>query len=231
MSIADKLAAIAENVQKVYDAGKAAGGDGDGWYDIFWDVYQDNGARTDYQYAFRGIGWTDETFAPKHTIQPYRAQYMFAESKIQTSEYLSKLDFSKSSAVTQIFMSSTVEELGVVDFGAVTTGWGGVNQTFHYCSKLRKIGLFIPPRDKTAKIDCFYGCSALTDIQFGGTIYVSLSFSSSPLTVDSIKSTIEWLNDYAETGTSVTLTLGATNLAKLTDEEKAVATQKGWTLV
>jgi hypothetical protein len=32
------------------------------------------------------------------------------------------------------------------------------------------------------------------------------------------------------TGETKTLTLGATNLAKLTNEEKAIATQKGWTL-
>jgi hypothetical protein len=33
-----------------------------------------------------------------------------------------------------------------------------------------------------------------------------------------------------EPTTTKTLTLGATNLAKLTDEEKAIATNKGWTL-
>jgi hypothetical protein len=34
-----------------------------------------------------------------------------------------------------------------------------------------------------------------------------------------------------EPTTTKTLTLGSTNLAKLTDEEKAIATNKGWTLV
>lgn len=33
-----------------------------------------------------------------------------------------------------------------------------------------------------------------------------------------------------ESNAGKTLTLGATNLAKLTDEQKAVATNKGWTL-
>jgi hypothetical protein len=33
-----------------------------------------------------------------------------------------------------------------------------------------------------------------------------------------------------EPTTTKTLTLGSTNLAKLTDEEKAIATNKGWTL-
>ena len=49
------------------------------------------------------------------------------------------------------------------------------------------------------------------------------------LTHDSIMNVIRGLADL--TGqTSVTLTLGATNLAKLTDEEKAIATSKNWTL-
>ena len=34
----------------------------------------------------------------------------------------------------------------------------------------------------------------------------------------------------AQTSGSKTLTMGSTNLAKLTDEDKAVATGKGWTL-
>ena len=34
----------------------------------------------------------------------------------------------------------------------------------------------------------------------------------------------------AQTSGSKTLSMGSTNLAKLTDEDKAVATGKGWTL-
>jgi hypothetical protein len=45
-------------------------------------------------------------------------------------------------------------------------------------------------------------------------------------------SIINTLNDYSTyTGTTVfKVTLGSTNLAKLTDAEKAIATEKGWTL-
>ena len=38
------------------------------------------------------------------------------------------------------------------------------------------------------------------------------------------------LNNLAAVTTTQTLTMGATNLAKLTDEDKAIATNKGWTL-
>ena len=38
------------------------------------------------------------------------------------------------------------------------------------------------------------------------------------------------LNNLATVTTTQTLTMGSTNLAKLTDEDKAIATNKGWTL-
>ena len=47
------------------------------------------------------------------------------------------------------------------------------------------------------------------------------------LTHDSIMVIINGLQTVT---TTQTLTLGSTNLAKLTDEEKKIATDKGWTL-
>ena len=43
---------------------------------------------------------------------------------------------------------------------------------------------------------------------------------------------INGLYDYVSAGSSDTryIKLGATNLAKLSDEEKAIATSKGWTI-
>jgi uncharacterized protein YndB with AHSA1/START domain len=38
------------------------------------------------------------------------------------------------------------------------------------------------------------------------------------------------LSDYSGSGTTHTCTIGTANLAKLTDAEKAIATEKGWTL-
>ena len=74
----------------------------------------------------------------------------------------------------------------------------------------------------------FSKCSALTNITFAGEIGNDINFSDCPLlSKDSILNIISVL---IETTTKKTLSLGATNLAKLTDEEKAVATEKGWTL-
>ena len=74
---------------------------------------------------------------------------------------------------------------------------------------------------------CFYGCIYLTDITGNPNFKVSLDLSPCPLTHDSIMVVINGLQTVTETQT---LTLGSTNLAQLTDEEKQIATDKGWTL-
>ena len=51
------------------------------------------------------------------------------------------------------------------------------------------------------------------------------------VSMEELNSIINALKDYSGSGKTYTCTLGATNLAKLTDAEKAIATEKGWTLV
>jgi hypothetical protein len=82
-------------------------------------------------------------------------------------------------------------------------------------------------QNATTLYNCFYGCSALTDITGNPNFKESVGFSySKNLTHDSLMVVINGL----QTVTGKTLTLGTTNLAKLTDAEKKVATDKGWTL-
>lgn len=63
MSIADKLKTIAENEQKVFDAGKQAE------YDAFWDIFQQNGNRTSYDRCFEGNYWSNENYNPKYPLK------------------------------------------------------------------------------------------------------------------------------------------------------------------
>lgn len=77
--------------------------------------------------------------------------------------------------------------------------------------------------------DIFSNSSSLTDL--GGFIglKVNLNLSYCPkLTHDSLVNVITKAADV--TSSPATLTLGSTNLAKLSDEEKGIATAKGWTL-
>ena len=74
------------------------------------------------------------------------------------------------------------------------------------------------------------GCTALEDVKLGQGWNMALNLSvSNNLTVDSIVMMFGNLKDLTDE-TAKTLTLGATNLAKLTDEQKAIATNKNWTL-
>ena len=73
----------------------------------------------------------------------------------------------------------------------------------------------------------WYGCQSLTTLGGFGAIKADIDLSTSTLlTAESLMNVIT----QAATVTSATMKLGSTNLAKLTDEQKAVATSKGWTL-
>lgn len=74
----------------------------------------------------------------------------------------------------------------------------------------------------------FEGCTNL--VNFGGFSGVKVQFDLSPCTKLSHESLLNVINNLENVTSSTTLTLGTTNLAKLTDEEKAIATGKGWTL-
>ena len=75
---------------------------------------------------------------------------------------------------------------------------------------------------------CFNSCTALMTITGNPNFKVSISLSNSKnLTHDSLMVIINGLQTVTE---KQVLTIGSTNLAKLTDEEKQIATDKGWTL-
>ena len=74
----------------------------------------------------------------------------------------------------------------------------------------------------------FQGCTSLTDLGGFLKLKTNLDLSSCPLNHDSLMNVINKAADV--TASPATLTLGSTNLAKLTDAEKGIATAKGWTL-
>ena len=187
MSIAKKFEIIADTV---YDKGKQDE------YDAFWNVQQDYGKRTAYTYAFSGHGWTEEIFKPKYPIVTNpannRTNNMFY-STINITEIMTPLYF---------------------------YDWTS-NDTFFGTSKLVKIGddsgggLWVT-RKRTYSRN-FSGCSSLTEIRFidynekgeyvPSEIGNSISFSSCPLSVASMKNIIAHLVNYSGTGTAGTCTL------------------------
>ena len=65
---------------------------------------------------------------------------------------------------------------------------------------------------------------------FGGFVGLAVSFDFSSLTKLTEQSLVNIMNEAATVTEGQVLTFGSTNLAKLSDEEKAIATSKGWTL-
>ena len=239
MSVAKKLTTVAQNMSKVYAAGKEAGVQSE--YDRFWDAFQNYGKRTNYQYGFAGRGWTDDTFAPKYPIAftSTNANYALMNSRVEQSPYLLALDFSGCVSAIRIFAESTVEELGVLDFSNVIAGWNGLQQTFCACYSLRKIEKLILPK-KSAQLTAFDDCKSLVDVTFQGTAYQNLFLRWSPLSKASIESAFSVLSDDVS-GTTVSFNLNAVNTAFETSEGAAdgseseewlalVATKPNWTI-
>lgn len=204
MTIAEKLTAIAENEPEVYDAGKKAE------YDRFWDDFQQNGNRTDYNSAFRSAGWTADNFKPKYDIVPVgNSNSVFVTSGINADlvEILEKqgvvLDFSKVTMLGSGFQGSKFTHMGVIDCSSFTPT--GTTSLFHNCTVLKRIDKIIVNENITLT-NWFAGCSSLEEIRFEGVIGKNLDLHwSTNLTVDSVEDIIEHLGGTA----SATLTLPA----------------------
>ena len=111
-------------------------------------------------------------------------------------------------------------------FGKSTTT---LKDCFNGCSHLTSLTL--PAgfgQNATSTTYCFDGCNALETIIGNPNFKVSIDFKScKKLTYDSLMVVINGLQTVTSTQT---LTLGSTNLAKLTEADKQIATDKGWTL-
>lgn len=229
MSIAEKLTTIAENVPKVYEAGQKAE------YDRFWDSFQVEGKRTYYTYGFPGHGWKDSTFKPKYDIKVEgTARGMFRQSRITNMKYCLEsagvtLDLSKATNGVELFGYSdnltTIPKINLSSIGSNST------YLFQSCGKLQTIEELTISETVAFVTSSFNGCTALTHLIMTGTLATNgldLQWSTK-LDHDSLMSIINVLQ--TKTSGTWTVTLGSNNLAKLTDAEKAIATQKGWTLV
>ena len=229
-----QIAELEQYATEAYEAGKQA-------ENIkFWNGQTVNGNRTNFDYAFYGEGWNDDTFKLPYTIQPTRAGYMFKGCRITKSEHLKKLNFSGCANFVQTFMESSIEELGIIDTSNAGAGFGGLNQTFMYCQNLKKIEKVILPKTPM-RIDGFGYCSSLTEIRFEGTAYSGFDLQwSTQLSKASIISIINALST-TTSGLSVTLSKNAVNKAFETSNGAndgstsaewlaLVATKSNWTV-
>ena len=228
------LSELSENIDTVYQKGKQT------QTDAFWESAQKTSAgalRTDYSYAFAGAMWNDETYLPKYNIAPSNCSNMFfhnyeIHSPFKCSAYPNApitIDTSSSTSFDRFIYDCVVKAVPTINTTAATR----LSSAFSYAVGLETIDKLILKSDGSQTFSSvFQGTTTLENIVIEGTIGQN-GFDVSPctkLTHDSLLSIINALKDYSGTTTAKTVTLGATNLAKLTDAEKATATEKGWTL-
>ena len=175
---------------------------------------------TTMRYMFDGCSNLD-TIPQLDTSNVTNMIAMFHSCKSLSS--IPELDTSRVTDMSAMFQScaflTTIPQLN-------TSKVKDMSYMFQYCSRLTTI-----PQLDASKVTntnyMFGGCSSLKSILITG-IKVSFDISSSTKFDESDLVTI--LNNLATLTSTASLKMGATNLAKLTDDEKAIATNKGWTL-
>lgn len=224
MTPAEKLQKIAENEQKVYDAGRASGvaqGTEEGYaigyaegkqaeYDAFWDAFQNNGNADDYTYAFSHGKWLGESYNPKYTIKVSYGNGLFQNSILTDTKVA--VDISGAYQYYYLFTNAsnmeTIRTLKIAETQRFT--------------------------------DEFTRCTALKNITIDGTIGRNFYIQYSPLTAASITSIINALSTTAS-GYTVQLSKTAVQNAFETSEGAAdgntseewlnlIATKSNWTI-
>ena len=184
----------------------------------------DTSTVTDFKYFAQNDRFTEEQLQNINTSKGTSFVSMFYNCTNLTT--IPQLDTSNGTNFNSMFGDcislTTIPQLN-------TSSVTNFDSMFNGCKSLTTVELtsFI------SSSSMFYNCSALENLTVTGTITVNnnnLNLSYSPLlTVESLMSVINALSDNTG-GTTYTVTLGATNLEKLTDEQKQIAIDKNYTL-
>lgn len=147
--------------------------------------------------------------------------YMFFQCRNLTT--IPQLNTSNVNLMNYMFSGCTkLATIPLSDTSKVTH----MNNMFESCSALTTI----PPLN-TSKVTnmnkIFYGCTSLKSILMYG---MKVNFDISASTQFETEDLVTILNNLATVTSTRTLTMGSTNLAKLSDEQKQIAINKGWTL-
>ena len=167
---------------KVYQDGVEDGKKAE--YDKFWETYQQNGNRYNWNSAFSGYGWTDSIYNPKYPLS--------------TMKYTS-----------QMFVNSNIKDTKVTFNASETTNFAA----FDGANNMEVIRLLIFSESTTFNKNAFKNCISLTSITLDGVIASgNLDISWSPLNKASLTSVVNALSA-TTTGLTVTLRLNAVNAA------------------
>lgn len=192
---------ISGGVDSGYEQGYAAGRESQ--YNEFWDNYTQNGSRYNWNNAFYGYGWNDNTYNPQTDFNNVKyCSCMFSQSSVTNIKVT--VDLTNSTSTSSMFLSST---------------------------NLKTIPMLIVHKDLVFS-NTFKGCTNLENLTIQGVIGKN-GFDvqdSAKLTKVSLLSVLNALEDKTTdtSGTVWKITFGATNKAKLSADELKIASDKGW---
>ena len=201
------------NTEEAYNDGYEAGQQDE--YDRFWDNAQDYGNRENYNFAFSGNCFVQDTFNPKYIIRPinannmcaYWGEYGVAKGK---SFYIDLgdsecFDFSRCENGYNIFLNnSRITRLNVLDFSSHR---GTMQGLLSGAINLVSVKKFVFPDNNNTLTGMVQNCVKLKDFIAEGVIGRDVDFSACPLTVASMKSIITHLKDYSGTSSEFTCTI------------------------
>lgn len=158
------------------------------------------------------------------TGKVYDMSNMF--NNCQQLETVPELNTENVTDMNQMFVSC----YGLVNIPSLNTiSCTNMNNMFAWCSALQSVGK-LNAYNLTSATSMFENCTALTNLGGFTDLSVNLDLSScTSLTAESLMNVINEAKDLSQEG-SATLTLGTTNIEKLTEEQIAIATSKGWTI-
>ena len=187
MTIAEKLQTIAENEQKVFEAGKKSE------YDKFWDSYQNFGNRTIGEH-FASEAWNDITFKPKYSMGGGgSANSMFRNSKITDLQAILEhqgvtFDFSACGSFANMLQNSTITHIGEIN----TVSASALTNIFYGATKLVTVDLLKIKSGSQTFSGAFQNCTSLSNITIEGIIGKSMDIHwSTKLSRNSILSILQ----------------------------------------
>lgn len=137
--------------------------------------------------------------------------------------YLPKIDTSSVTDMSNMFSGCySLVAIPLLNTSSVTD----MNGMFSNCNSLTTIPL-LDTSSVTTMNGMFNGCYSLY-LCYLDNVKLSFSFAYSSIIS---KASLLYIINNAQTVSGETMTLGSTNLDKLTTAEKQIATDKGWTLV
>ena len=222
-------------------------------YEIVFDIKTQG--MTDFTYLFTGYGGEDLTGVRKldtSKVKSFRGVFSLCskiteldlsawdvssatdmEWMFQDTSKLTKLDISTwkipetMSSTSYMFSGCGVDNLDCLknwDVSSITN----MNGMFNSCKKLKSLDLSTWDVGNVMNFGTFCSfCSALAELKAPKNIKKSIRFDYSGLNYESLMSII---NNLAPVETTQTLTLASALLKKLSAEDIAIATQKGWTV-